>query len=138
MTRRLLFSMALGIFGLRVQGQSGSTCTDTKKPAITQPLDGGNVVLTDIIRGTSPCPAMKHYVVVTPPNGTDWVQGKPFTFGANGLFTTQAQFGEGSNGIKDTFLIRILVTKDTLRAGQLPQMPADAILSDAVSATRVR
>ncbi len=118
------------------QSPSATACTDAKKPVITKPLDGGTVVLTDIIRGTTPCTGMKHYVVVTPPNGVNWVQAKSFNISANGAFIAEAQFGEGSNGIKEKYLVRILVTKATLMPGQLNQMPSDAILSGAISVTR--
>jgi hypothetical protein len=93
MILRLSFCMALCILGACAQSRSGTVCTDANKPTITKPVDGGTVVLTDIIRGTSPCPAMKHYVIVTPPNGADWVQNKPFNFQAS-VYSTQAQFGE--------------------------------------------
>ncbi len=138
MTLRLSLCVFLSAVAASAQSRPVAVCTDAIKPTIVTPLKGGSVVLTDLIRGVSPCPTMKHYVVVTPSNGTDWIQNKPFTFGANALFTTQAQFGEGSVGINDTFLIRILVTKDTLPPGQLRQMPTDAILSEAVSVKRNR
>lgn len=136
MIPRLSLFMALFILGASAQNQFSSSCTDSNGPTITKPVNGGTVVLTDIVRGTSPCPAMKHYVIVTPPNGADWVQSKPFDFQASGAFSTRAQFGEGTVGIGETFLIRILVTKEAVRPGQLRQMPADAILSKAVSVTR--
>src|SRR5437016_4778296 len=76
------------------QNRSSASCSDKNKPVITVPNDQGSVVLTDIVKGTTPCPGMKHYVIVTPPNGTDWVQRTPVTIDASGNFITKAQFGE--------------------------------------------
>lgn len=112
-------------------------CTATKKPIVTKPPNGGSVALNDVVAGTTPCSEMRHYVVVTPlENSVNWVQDSPATTDANGSFTGQAQFGQGENGIGKKFLIRVLVTKATLRPGQLPEWPTDAILSEPVTVTR--
>lgn len=112
-------------------------CTDDRKPVITKPVKGGKVILTDLIRGMTPCPGMDHYIVVTPlEDGVNWVQNKPASVEADGSFNGEAQFGEGSNGIRKDFLVRILVTKAALAPGKLAHMPADVILSETVTVTR--
>lgn len=121
-------------------GPTTSTpCTEANKPLISQPVDGGQVALNDIIRGTTPCSGMNHYVVVTPPDGANWVQNRgPLSIDPVGSFISQAQFGEGSLGIGDRFLVRILVTATVVSSGQLRQLPGDTIFSEAVSVTRAK
>lgn len=119
------------------QTSPSAPCTEAKKPVITKPVEGGKVILVDAISGTTPCSGMNHYVVVIPAeNAVKWVQNKPFNINTQGSFASEAQFGEGDNGIGKKFLIRILVTKDKLSPGQLNQLPADAILSEAITVTR--
>ena len=121
---------------ISMNSQSSQPCTEAKKPVITKPANGERVVLNDLIRGTTPCSTMKHYVIVTPSNGVNWVQSKPFSIDPNGIFSTEAQFGEGSIGIGEKYIVRVLVTTTTLSPGQLRQMPTDAVLSGAITVTR--
>jgi hypothetical protein len=96
--------------------------------------DSGRVGLRSALRGMTPFIGKKHYAVVTPPNGTDWVT--PMSVGVDGELRGDPQFGEGSVGIGDSFIVRVLVTDSLLFSGKLSVIPGDAILSDPIVVTR--
>src|SRR5262245_60823754 len=82
----------------RTQSPSrGTGCTN--KPVITEPREGASVSYTDIVKGTTTCNGLRHYVIVTPPNGVDYVQNKECAFPSRNAFTcSSVQFGEGRVG----------------------------------------
>jgi hypothetical protein len=97
--------------------------------------DSGRVGLRSDLRGTTPYITRKHYAVVTPPNGSDWVT--PMSVGVDGKLRGDPQFGEGTIGIGDSYVVRVLVTDCSLLPGQLSVFPGDAILSDPILVTRL-
>ena len=120
------------------QARSGMTgCAG--KPVITAPGKDASVAYTEIVKGTTTCNGWRHYVIVTPSNGVDYVQNKECTFPSRNAFTcSSVQFGEGKIGIGQQFNVRIAVVKDTLVPGPLQEIPADAMLSLPISVTRVQ
>ncbi len=97
--------------------------------------------ISEIVRGTTSVPAKNHYVIIIPETTPDdfWVQRRPATV-SGGTWTGRGQFGEGSVGIGDAFLIRCFATSATLPAGKLDMsaLPADLVMSPPVKVKRVR
>lgn len=120
------------------QARSGVTgCAG--KPVITAPQKDASVASTEIVKGTTTCNGWRHYVIVTPSNGVDYVQNKECTFPSRNAFTcSSVQFGEGKVGIGQQFNVRIAVLKDALVPGPLQEITADAILSMPIRVTRVQ
>lgn len=109
------------------------------KPVISAPGNNADVVYTEIVKGTTTCSGQRHYVVVTPQNGVDYVQNRECSFPSRTTFTcTSVQFGEGRVGIGKQFNVRIVVVKDTLPPGPLQEIPADAVQSSPITVTRTR
>ncbi|MBI3195301.1 MAG: hypothetical protein HYZ34_12675 [Ignavibacteriae bacterium] len=104
---------------------------------IVDPADGTLVDIIYSIRGKSPFPNMKNYIIVTPmTQGIDMVQHGPLSVSPSGLWTGKAIFGQGAVGEGESFLVRCLATDSTLTEGPLTTIPSDAIFSESITVIR--
>ncbi len=101
---------------------------------LTLGKDDGEVQLRSVLRGTTPFIGRKHYAIVTPADGADWVT--PISVDRDGRLRGDPQFGERNVGIGDSFTVRVLVTNSSLSPGILPNVPEDAIFSDPIVVAR--
>lgn len=122
------------------EAQAASRSTGcSSKPVIVQPKEGASLGPTEIVTGTTTCSGWRHYVLVTPPNGVDWVQDKECAYPSRNAFScASVKFGEGRIGIGQRFTIRIAVVKGTLVPGPLEESPAELVLSMPITVMRVR
>jgi hypothetical protein len=118
------------------EGNTTSAPASSATLSITAPRDGASVSLSELVRGTTPY-SLNHYIIVIPENAVWWVHPAVVT---NRTWSGLAQFGEKDVGLNESFLIRCLVTKATLKAGklELSAIPADAIESEPVKVKRTR
>lgn len=104
---------------------------------ITYPSNNSSVNYVELIQGKTPFSQLNHYIVVTPMRtGEDWVMGDKANVYSGVTWTGRAQFGTGSVGIGEQFMVRALATKSTLSGGPLTKVPEDAVFSQPVVVTR--
>lgn len=105
---------------------------------ITSPPESGSVAFTDLLRGTTPYPNLRHYIVITPMSvGADWVQDDVAAVSGN-IWSGRGRFGEADAGIGEKFLVRILATSSRIAPGQLHVVPPDGIFSQPTTVVRTR
>jgi hypothetical protein len=100
---------------------------------ITEPSYGANVEVRKIIRGTTPFRGTRHYIIVTTPQGVDYVVSEARVTGD--LWEGVATFGAAGAGGEEIFHVRVIATKATLSEGPFDGT-ADAISSDSISVVR--
>ncbi|MGD1046189.1 MAG: hypothetical protein ABR936_12850 [Bacteroidota bacterium] len=104
---------------------------------IVDPVDDAIVDRTCMIRGKSPFPGMKNYIVVTPLKvGGDVVQNGPLRVSPSGLWVGEAILGSAEVGAGEKFLIRCIATDSALTEGTLTKIPNDAIFSESITVIR--
>ncbi len=108
-----------------------------KRLVITSPSDGSQVQVSEVIKGRTPFLDKNTYLVVTPlETGDDLTQDGPIKIDKAGHWTAHARFGTGEVGKGQKFMVRALSTSSILPAGPLTDVPADAVLSDAITVVR--
>jgi len=107
---------------------------------ITSPVEGASVRQFETIRGRTPYPDLKHYlVVVSSKRGSQVQRGGPLVISSGGLWTGNAVFGQARVGIGEEFTVRCLAARSELSPRELPpeMVPEDAVFSDPIIVTRV-
>jgi hypothetical protein len=101
---------------------------------IMDPSYGGNVELKQILRGTTPFHGMRHFIIVTTPQGVDFVTSEARVSGD--AWEGPATFGEAGAGGNEKFSVRVIATKTALSEGPLAETPPDAMSSDSITVIR--
>jgi len=104
---------------------------------LTSPSDGANVGPGQKVKGKTPFTQLNHYIAVriVRTGGTDI---RPASVSPDGTFAGEARFVESTAKEDNQFTIRVLATKATLAAGNLTEVPGDAVWSDSVNVRRVQ
>ncbi len=100
---------------------------------IEEPSYGSKVNVRQVVRGTTPFPEMRHYIIVTTPQGVDFVAGEARVSGDT--WEGVATFGSAGVGRGEKFYVRVIATRTSLPEGPFAGM-ADAIASDSIPVMR--
>lgn len=107
----------------------------TGRLRLTDPANGTRVDEVIDVRGVTPFPDKKHYLLVTAPTGGTFIQDAPMEVSQTGILTGRATLGNKAVGAGLSYTIRVLATRTTLlRLSASP--PDDAIFSDPITVTR--
>jgi len=104
---------------------------------IATPRESERVDSNVEVRGRTPFPALRHYLLVTPRvTGDRWVQTPAATVERSGAtFAGPVQLGT-SAGAGQRFTIQVLATRESISAGPLIHTPGDARFSPPVTVVR--
>lgn len=102
---------------------------------IVDPLEGAVVGDVISIIGFSPYAGGSVQVVVTPPNGGDFVQAEPVEVSPTGVFAGHATLGNSAGGGGEIFILRVFYTR-TPPGAVSTTVPSDAIFSDPITIQR--
>jgi hypothetical protein len=100
---------------------------------IKEPSNGGDVDVRQIVRGTTPFHAMRHYIIVTTPQGQDFVSSEARVSGDS--WEGVATFGSAGAGGGEKFQVRVIATKANLSEGTYSAQP-DELSSHSISVIR--
>jgi hypothetical protein len=111
----------------------------SRELAIASPADGSEVDRSAKVTGFSPFPNDNHFLVVTPENGTQFLQDVPMDLD-NGMLRGNATFGSAAVGAGQHFKLYLLATQVPVNEviAAWPLQPADAIVSEEITVLRRR
>jgi hypothetical protein len=100
---------------------------------IKQPSYDSQVDERQVVRGTTPFPGLRYYIIVTTPQGQDFVSSEAAVSGDS--WEGVATFGSAGVGGGEKFYVRVIATKARLSEGPFSGT-ADAISSDSIPVIR--
>ena len=107
--------------------------------AITYPPNNGEVEMKETIAGSGAYGDRLQYVIVADvKTGVSWVQDGPVGVAAGGQWRGTARFGTGAVGRGQKYLVECIATRSKLQAGEMAEMPKDAVFSKTVVVKRTR
>jgi len=100
---------------------------------IKEPSNGSDVDVRQIVRGITPFPELRYYIIVTTPQGQDFVSSEAKVSGDS--WEGVATFGSAGVGGGEKFYVRVIGTKANLSEGTY-SAKADELSSNSISVIR--
>lgn len=122
----------------KAKNQDKTPPISSKQLVIETPSNSAMVGISSVVRGKTPYPQLKHYLVVVSLQAKRYYIQQPVRVQSDGTWEGFAAFGTQIYGVGDQWSIQIMATATSLSVGEISDFPKDAVFSDEIVVTRNR